>query len=146
MITALTILRPTLWIGLLIGISFIAAPIKFKAQSLTLPVALDVGRVTFGLFSRVKQFFAAFLAAIYGAFDRAFWSLILVGLIVGLVVVQSAWVLSSLNRRAGLIISGNAVVPSSRTHMVYGAAEAMKLITLVGLVAIGIAQSPLHVP
>lgn len=145
MITAMTILLPTLWIGLLIGISFIAAPIKFKAQSLTLPVALDVGRVTFGLFSRVEQFFAVFLVAIYGAFDRAFWSLILVGLVVGLVVVQSAWVLPSLNRRAGLVISGD-IVPSSRTHMVYGGAEALKLLTLIGLVAIGIAQAPMHSP
>ncbi|MGH6868523.1 MAG: hypothetical protein ACREDA_06585 [Methylocella sp.] len=56
MIKALTILLPVLWIGVLIGISFIATPIKFKARSLTLPVALDVGQTTFS--DNVRGFFS----------------------------------------------------------------------------------------
>src|SRR5690606_35153067 len=40
-----------LWLGLLLGVSFLATPVKFAAPTLTLAVALDVGRVTFGLFS-----------------------------------------------------------------------------------------------
>lgn len=143
MIVMLTIVLPTLWIGLLLGISFMATPIKFKAQSLTLPMALDVGRVTFGLFSRVEQFLAVSLAVVYGVLDRTIWPLVLIVPLVGLVVLQAAWLLPSLNRRAGMIIAGEKM-PPSRTHVAYGAAEALKLITLVALVAIGIAQSRLY--
>jgi hypothetical protein len=32
-----------LWAGVLIGVSFLAAPAKFNAATLTLPVAMDVG-------------------------------------------------------------------------------------------------------
>ena len=143
MIAMVTIVLPTLWIGLLLGISFIATPVKFKAQSLTLPVALDVGRVTFGLFSRVEQFLVVFLAAIYGALDRAVWPVILTVLLVGLVVLQAVWLLPSLNRRIGLVIAGEKA-PPSYTHVAYGAAEALKLMTLMALVAISVAQSQLH--
>ncbi len=48
-----------LWIGLLIGVSFLATPAKFLAASLTLPVALDVGRHTFAIFNRVEWLLAA---------------------------------------------------------------------------------------
>lgn len=37
-----------------IGVSFIATPVKFLASTLTLPVALDVGRATFGISVRVQ--------------------------------------------------------------------------------------------
>jgi hypothetical protein len=33
-----------LWAGVLLGVSVLAAPAKFAAPRLTLPVALDVGR------------------------------------------------------------------------------------------------------
>ena len=42
----LALLVPTFWLGILIGISFIATPVKFQAASLTRPVALDIGRAT----------------------------------------------------------------------------------------------------
>lgn len=32
------------WAGMVIGISFLEAPVKFMAPSLTRPVGLDVGR------------------------------------------------------------------------------------------------------
>ena len=43
-----------LWAGAIIGLSFIATPVKFQAPHLTTPVALEVGRYTFGLFSNVE--------------------------------------------------------------------------------------------
>jgi hypothetical protein len=52
-----------LWAGMLIGVSFLATPAKFLAPSLILPVALDVGRQTFGLFSLVEIVFASILVA-----------------------------------------------------------------------------------
>src|SRR5665648_1182454 len=49
------------WIGMLVGVSFLATPAKFLAPSLTLPVALDVGRHTFSVFNRVEWAFSVVL-------------------------------------------------------------------------------------
>jgi hypothetical protein len=37
-----------LWAGVLIGVSFLAAPAKFNAPGLSLPVAMQIGRQEFG--------------------------------------------------------------------------------------------------
>jgi hypothetical protein len=50
------------WAGMIIGVSGLATPIKFTAPSLTLPHALEGGRVTFHLFSRVEWGLAIMLA------------------------------------------------------------------------------------
>lgn len=42
----------TLWLGPLLGVSFLATPTKLLAPSLILPVALDVGRHTFSVFNK----------------------------------------------------------------------------------------------
>jgi len=46
---AAAMVRPLAWVwmGIVIGVSFLATPVKFTADSLTRPVALDVGRATF---------------------------------------------------------------------------------------------------
>src|SRR5690606_30735313 len=48
------LLLAVLWTGLLLGVSFLATPVKFLAPSLSLPVALDVGRQTFMVFNWVE--------------------------------------------------------------------------------------------
>jgi len=42
------------WLGMLIGVSFLATPVKFVVKDLSLPVALQVGQATFGLFTNVE--------------------------------------------------------------------------------------------
>lgn len=42
------------WAGMLIGVSFLATQATFLAPSLSLQVALDVGRQTFALFGTVE--------------------------------------------------------------------------------------------
>lgn len=145
MIKALTILLPALWIGVLIGVSFIATPVKFKAQSLTLPVALDVGQTTFAAFSRIERFFAILLIAIYVAMAATIGPLVLVGFITGLVIFQSAWLLPALNRRASFVMAGRAP-PPSRIHLTYGAMEGLKLVALTALIVSVMGPSPPLVP
>lgn len=47
------------WAGVVIGVSFLATPAKFLAPTLTLPVALYVGRHTFGVLRPVEIAWAA---------------------------------------------------------------------------------------
>src|SRR5690554_7335253 len=131
------------WVGLLLGVSFLATPVKFLAPSLTLPVALDVGRQTFRWFSRVELVLAAatLLAALVhdgrrglGAISARGWplaALLSAGLLAA-VLLQMLWLLPLLDARVEVILQGR-MPPPSRLHDVYVAIEAMKLGALVGL-------------
>jgi hypothetical protein len=44
-----------LWAGVLIGVSFLAAPAKFNAPGLSLPVAMQIGRQEFGALNRARR-------------------------------------------------------------------------------------------
>jgi hypothetical protein len=70
------------WAGMLIGISFLATPAKFLAPSLALPVALDVGRLTFGLFSLVEIVFA-FLLLATALITRHEWGILIAAPLIG---------------------------------------------------------------
>ena len=52
------------WLGLVLGVSFLATPIKFRAKSLTRPVALDVGRTTFHAFGKLEWLLSVALVVI----------------------------------------------------------------------------------
>lgn len=116
------------WAGMLIGVSFVATPIKFSAPSLTLPVALDVGRVTFHLFSRIEWALAATLL-LASAAGTSYVRAALAVLLVALVTVQSAWLLPVLDARIAVVVAG-ATLPPSQHHTLYAIAEAVKLLLL----------------
>jgi hypothetical protein len=138
------------WIGLLIGVSFLATPVKFLAPSLSLPVALDVGRQTFHWFGRVELVLAAvmLLAALAtkhfaGRDDNEkrripVAALLAVGLLAA-VGAQSAWLLPLLDARVEIILGGGMPAPSM-LHRVYVAFEAAKLGVLIAVAWIAIGR------
>jgi hypothetical protein len=122
----------TIWVGLLLGVSFLATPAKFLAPSLSLAVALDVGRHTFAVFSRVEWVLAILLAAMVLLGARSRWFILAAAAIGGLVVVETVGLLPILDRRVGQIIAGEALQPSS-LHDLYIWLEAIKLVVLAAL-------------
>lgn len=126
------------WAGMVIGVSGLATPIKFHAPSITLPVALDVGRVTFHLFSRVEWGLTLLLVlAAAAARPRGVWAIwVPAGLVAVLVFLQAVWLIPALDARIGAVIAGSALPPSS-DHHIYVVTDAAKLIALmvVGIVA-----------
>ena len=44
---AARLVLPALWLGLIIGISLIEAPLKFQAPGITIPLGLGIGRLVF---------------------------------------------------------------------------------------------------
>lgn len=115
------------WLGIAVGVSFMATPIKFTAPSLDLPTALEVGRVTFRLLARVEWTLAAVLVGwLLWTRRRPPWS---VWLAVALVVLESVWLLPALGVRTDAIRAGRSVPPSS-LHGWFVAAEALKCLAL----------------
>ena len=117
------------WAGMLIGISFLATPAKFLAPSLTLPVALDVGRQTFGLFSLVEIVFGFVLVA--AAFvTRHERRVLIVAVLVGTcVALEVVWLLPVLDARVEIILRGGTP-EESRLHSLYIVFESAKLLLL----------------
>lgn len=118
-----------LWLGFLLGVSFLATPVKFHAPTLDLPTALDVGRVTFALFARTEWVLCALLAAaallLPGPWFRAG-----AGVLVLVVVMQALWLLPILDERILRIIAGEAV-PATYHHVLYIVVEACKALLLL---------------
>jgi len=118
-----------IWLGMLLGVSFLATPVKFLAPSLSLPVALDVGRHTFAIFSKVEWLLSAALLVVVLAGDRA-WACVSAMIAAALIVVTEAiWLLPLLDQRVGLIIAGEVPEPS-HLHNLYIVFELAKLLAL----------------
>ena len=119
-----------LWAGVLIGVSFLAAPAKFAAPSLTLPVAMDVGRQEFGALNvaEIALTLATLALALYVRVEHTLW--LGLGLAAAVVAVQALWLLPVLDARAEMIIQGETP-PSAPWHMLYVALEVFKLLALL---------------
>lgn len=119
-----------LWLGFLLGVSFLATPAKFLAPSLTLPVALDVGRHTFAVFNKVEWVLAATLLLVVPVGTRSWPGGIAAAVAALLVVAETVWLLPVLDLRLGLTIAGRLPPPSIH-HDLYIAIEVAKLFALV---------------
>jgi hypothetical protein len=118
-----------LWAGIVVGISFIEAPAKFHAQTLTRAVAFDVGRTVFGVSQWVQVAVALGVAATaaWGRLPRWAWRAL--GVAAVALILQMAWIFPVLDARAEVVIAGG--VPSgSSPHALYGVLELLKLLAL----------------
>lgn len=117
-----------LWAGMLVGVSFLATPAKFRAPSLSLPVALDVGRQTFGAFNKVEL--GAMLIGLFlllrlrGRQPRAIT--VCLGVAGVIVLLQSVWLLPVLDARVTRILA-HQNPPSAPFHWIYIGLEVVKL-------------------
>lgn len=132
------------WTGLLLGVSFLATPVKFMAPSLTLPVALDVGRQTFAVFNALELGLAIGLLTICLArsffFRERGWILYAGITIVLLVFSQTVWLLPLLDARVEIIIQAGSP-PPSQLHNVYIAVDLFKLAVLLFVSVMSIRSS-----
>ena len=125
-----------LWTGLLLGVSFLATPVKFLAPSLTLPVALDVGRQTFAVFNALELALALGLLTVCLArgffFRQRGWIFYGGFVMLLLVMLQTLWLLPALDARVEIIIQGGSP-PPSMLHNLYIAVDLLKLVMLVAM-------------
>ena len=121
------------WAGMVAGISFLEAPVKFRAPSLTREVGLDVGRHVFGALGWVEVGWALLSAALVvlaGARPAWHWAALL--LIWAFVAAQRLWLWPVLREQTGRIIAGENA-PATYHHVAYIGSEFAKVMLLVGL-------------
>jgi hypothetical protein len=119
------------WVGLVAGISFLEAPVKFTAPSVTRAIGLDVGRHVFSVLNRVELVLAAggLGLLLRGRFGPAVWWV--AGGIAAILLVQTGWLLPVLRTQAAAIIQGEIEHGSEYVHVGYILLEVLKLIGLI---------------
>jgi hypothetical protein len=117
------------WLGMVLAISFLEAPLKFRAAGVTVQIGLGIGRLVFRALNIIEVVLAVIIAlamiaspppaGVTTAFLMAFAAL----------AFQLGAVRPWLNRRSDQVLAGlNA--PRSRGHYVYVGLELIKVLAL----------------
>ena len=119
-----------LWIGLTVGISFVAIPEIFTAPSVARPQALSAASVAFAALSRAELFTLVLLLVIVrlSGWAKTLW--IYVSVLALVVLLQSAWLMPELAERTRQIVAGVEPGPSS-AHLMYASLEIVKVLLLL---------------
>lgn len=119
-----------LWAGLLLGVSFVATPVKFMAKNLSMPVAIEVGMVTFHLFNKIEWVLCISILLMMLWARMSWWPLVCVGIVFILLSFETFYLLPALDVRAHHVITGGVAEPSV-LHWFYVGADLSKLIFLI---------------
>jgi hypothetical protein len=115
------------WLGMVLAISFLEAPLKFRAPEVTVRIGLGIGRLVFRALNAVEVVLAVVLVATMVVTGDV---IVAVLVVVVVLAVQLVGIRPVLNRRSDLVLAGETA-PRSRAHLVYIAAEVVKVAALV---------------
>ena len=121
-----------IWLGMVLAISFLEAPLKFRAKGLELPVGLAIGRIVFRALNIAEVIWAVVIALCLSVAGPSGPVLVLAAATAVLLAVQLLVVRPRLNRRSARVLAGQDA-PRSRAHHAYIGLEALKLAALVAL-------------
>ncbi len=120
-----------IWIGFVGAISFMEAWLKFRAPGITVALGLGIGRLVFQVLNKIEMALAVVVIVNFLwqkiPLHRKGGVLFLVAL--GVLVLQTVWLLPALDERAVMMMEGQEV-PDSKLHFVYVALELIKTVCL----------------
>ena len=119
------------WLGMVLAISFLEAPLKFRAPGVTLQIGLGIGRLVFRALNTAEVILA--VGILIALVSSASPVRVLVPLVVAsaALAIQLVAVRPRLTRRSDAVLKGDNPVQRSRGHYVYVALEVIKVIALV---------------
>ena len=118
------------WLGMVLAISFLEAPLKFRAPGVTLQVGLGIGRMVFRVLNSVEVLIAVGIAVVLGLSHPHTGVIVAFVITVGALIAQLVGVRPRLTRRSDAVLAGENA-PRSHAHYVYVALEALKAVALV---------------
>jgi hypothetical protein len=117
------------WLGMVLAISFLEAPLKFRAPDVTVPIGLGIGRLVFRALNAVEAGLAT-VAVLAALVDPPPAGALVAGSVAVLVLAaQLAWVRPRLTRRSDLVLAGREA-PRSKGHYGYVVLEVVKVMAL----------------
>jgi hypothetical protein len=119
------------WLGMVVAISFLEAPLKFRAPGVTVRIGLGIGRLVFRGLNTAEAILATVLLVSAAAAQLPPARVIAAGATaIAVLVVQLAVVRPRLSRRSDRVLAGEDV-PRSRAHYVYVGLELVKVAALL---------------
>lgn len=131
------IVLPAVWLGLIIGISLIEAPLKFTAPGITIPLGLGIGRLVFAAMNWVELAIAVILlwAILKTGVGRAYRAL--TSGLIGVLIIKVLVIRPLLNRRTDAVLAG-VDDGGSALHLFYIAADGLLIVGLVTALILGV--------
>lgn len=114
------------WLGTVLAISFLEAPLKFRAPGVSVPVGLGIGRLVFRALNTVEAALAVVVVAALATSGPPAPVVVPAAAAVLLLALQLAAVRPVLNRPSDRVLAGEGL-PRSRAHLVYVALEVAKV-------------------
>jgi hypothetical protein len=120
------------WLGMVLAISFLEAPLKFRAPGVDIPIGLGIGRIVFQALNRVEIGLAlvALAAIVIGRPTGAVAALTAAILVI--LAGQLIAIRPQLNRRTDRVLAGQHPTRST-LHLYYVGLEAAKVFVLAVL-------------
>lgn len=121
------------WLGMVLAISFLEAPLKFRAPGVTIQLGLGIGRLVFRALNASEIALAAVIvvALIVGTPSSGVIAAVLAA--IGALLIQVIGVRPYLTRRSDAVLAeaGQAAAGRSQAHYVYVVFEVVKVVALL---------------
>lgn len=121
-----------IWLGMVLAISFLEAPLKFRAPGVDIPTGLGIGRVVFRALNRVEIVLALIVLVALVTGSPTGPAAALTAALLIILAGQLIAIRPRLNRRSDRILAGQQPSRSS-LHLYYVGLEAAKVLTLAAL-------------
>lgn len=118
------------WLGMVLAISFLEAPLKFRAPDVTLRIGLGIGRLVFRALNIVESMLAVLLVLAVVLGEPPTRIVVAAVVVVAILSVQLAAIRPRLTRCSDRVLSGEET-PRSHAHYAYIALEVAKVGALV---------------
>lgn len=120
------------WAGLMGGISFLEAPLKFQAPGITIPLGLGIGQLVFQALNKIEIILLLIiLVCSLPAPLNDIRSILLFSITI-LLMADTFWLLPLLDERANLVLNGHTPVKSYH-HIFYIIIDTIKFLLLIAL-------------
>ncbi|WP_024441965.1 MULTISPECIES: hypothetical protein [unclassified Mycobacterium] len=124
------------WLGMVLAISFLEAPLKFRAPGITIPLGLGIGRLVFRALNAVEVVLAMVVVLVVATDAPGPISVAGVGAAVVVLTVQILVVRPRLRRRSDAVLAAQSAPPGgmierSRAHYAYAGLEVVKVAALL---------------
>lgn len=128
--SAVAVAATFVWLGMVLAISFLEAPLKFRAPGVTLPIGLGIGRSVFRALNMAEAVLALAVVVSFVVRAPSTAAVVAGGLAVAVLAGQLLAVRPALSRRSDAVLRG-ADGPRSHAHLVYVGLESVKVVALV---------------
>jgi hypothetical protein len=137
--SAVAVAAVFVWLGMVLAISFIETPLKFRAPGVTLQIGLGIGRLVFRALNACEAILAAVVIAAFAAQRPAIWIANVAAVAALMLVAQAVLVRPRLSRRSDAVLAGEEG-PRSRAHWAYVGLEIVKVVSLLitGIALLGV--------